>query len=358
MAEVRHISEIVGEVRREWGKETTHASLCTGIGGFDYAAKLLGWQNVFQCEIDPFCREVLRYWFPDCELFEDLRSLRNLKKYENRIDVISAGFPCKPFSCAGKRKGTDDDRYLWDEVFRVIQAVSPRWFVGENVCGLLNQQSGVVFEGVCADLEDAGYEVQPFVIPACAVDAPHKRDRVWIVAANGANAGFEGLRQTWENGVCEREIIDNAASHENNRRGQGRLYAEPAGVDAERFITNANVAGLQRKGDVRQSERSEQSIFTDAASSGRLQNDPSEQSGKSEQDIPDWRQFPTQSPVCGKYDGISFGLADIAFPTWRRQSIKALGNAVVPQVVYEIFKTIEKVEQIKNQENEYRSKYL
>jgi len=317
-------------------KNTTHASLCTGIGGFDLSARWMGWQNIFQCETDPFCRQVLRYHFPECELFGDIKKLKTkkLKKYANRIDVLSAGFPCQPFSVAGQRRGANDDRYLWDEVFRVIRTVSPRWFVGENVCGLLTAQSGVVFEGVCADLENAGYEVQPYIIPACAVDAPHKRDRVWIVAANGANAGFEGL-QTWENGVFEREIIANT-------------YCELHGKRNGDIRKNRQAQSIKSSHSAGSCERDNS---TNSYSSGRLQNHPSEQSGKPEQDIPDWRQFPTQSPICTRDDGLSFGLADIAFPTWRRQSIKALGNAVVPQVVCEIFKAIEKVEQVKIQEN-------
>ena len=101
-------------------KNITHASLCTGIGGFDLSAQWMGWQNVFQCETDPFCRQVLRYHFPECVLFGDIKKLKSkkLKKYANRIDVLSAGFPCQPFSVAGQRKGTDDDRYLWDDFLK------------------------------------------------------------------------------------------------------------------------------------------------------------------------------------------------------------------------------------------------
>ena len=269
----------------------THASLCTGIGGFDYAASLLGWENVFQCEIDPFCRRVLRYWFPQCDLFSDIKT-SDFTKYADTIDVLSAGFPCQPFSVAGQRKGADDDRYLWDEVLRAVREVRPLWFVGENVGGLLTQQSGVVFERVCADMEDTGYEVQPFVIPACAVGAPHRRDRVWIVAA--ANAESIGCKRRME-----------------SRTGRD-------GFKDGNTAADANVAGLERRWSLRQSKRPEQNIT-------------------------DWRRFPTQSPVCSRNDGLSFGLADIAFSRWRRESIKALGNAIVPQVAYEIFKAIEQI---------------
>jgi DNA (cytosine-5)-methyltransferase 1 len=291
----------------------THASLCTGIGGFDLAAKWMGWKNIFQCEIDPFCQKVLRYHFPECELFTDIKT-SNFTKYANRIDVISAGFPCQPFSVAGKRKGTDDDRYLWDEVLRVINEVQPRWFVGENVSGLLTQQSGVVFEGVCTDLENSGYEVQSFVIPACAVNAPHRRDRVFILA-HRTNTGIEGVQQR-ENGICEFEPIANAKSVRCKQSGKARQRRN--GFENSRIVANTP--------------------------SGRwIQNNKRKQTRQSEQNIPSWREFPSQSPVCTGNDGFSYGLADITFSKWRRESIKALGNGVVPQLVYQIFKAIETI---------------
>ncbi len=110
--------------------------------------------------------------------------VRNVKGDRYAADIITGGFPCQPFSVAGKRKGTDDDRYLWDETIRVIRECKPRWFIGENVEGIINIQEGVVFETVCTDLESEGYEVQPFIIPAAGVGAPHRRERVWIIATN------------------------------------------------------------------------------------------------------------------------------------------------------------------------------
>ena len=159
----------------------THASLFSGIGGFDLAAEWMGWQNVFNCEIDPFCRKVLAYHFPDAKQYEDIKTT-DFTIHRGHIDVLTGGFPCQPFSLAGKRKGANDDRYLWPEMLRAIREIRPRWVVGENVLGIVNWSDGMVFEQVQADLEAAGYEVQPFLIPACAVDAPHRRDRVWFVA--------------------------------------------------------------------------------------------------------------------------------------------------------------------------------
>lgn len=171
----------------------THASLFSGIGGFDLAAEWAGWTNAFNCEIDPFCRKVLKYHFPDAEQYGDIRTT-DFTIWRDRIDVLTGGFPCQPFSLAGKRKGTEDDRYLWPEMLRVIRTVRPRWVVGENVFGIVNWSEGMVFDKVCSDLEAAGYEVQPYIIPACGVGAPHRRDRCWFVA-HRTDAGIETMRE-------------------------------------------------------------------------------------------------------------------------------------------------------------------
>lgn len=164
----------------------THASLFSGIGGFDLAAEWAGWTNAFNCEIDPFCRKVLKYHFPNAEQYEDIRTT-DFTVWKDRIDVLTGGFPCQPFSLAGKRRGTEDYRYLWPAMLDVIRTVRPRWVVGENVYGIVNWSEGLVFERVCADLETAGYEVQPYIIPACGVGAPHRRDRCWFVAHYSLN---------------------------------------------------------------------------------------------------------------------------------------------------------------------------
>jgi DNA (cytosine-5)-methyltransferase 1 len=301
----------------------------------------MGWENVFQCENDPFCRRVLKYHFPQCELFSDIKT-SDFSKYENTIDVLTGGFPCQPFSYSGKRKGTDDDRYLWPEVLRAVKEVRPRWFVGENVCGLLTGQRGVVFEQVCADMENAGYDVQPFVIPACAVGAPHRRDRVWIVA-NRANAGIEGMQQRRENGIYEPETVANASGiyaerygHEKEGRANGASQRKRNVADngcavyfgGEGIVTNAD-SKLQKRRNGYCLGKGQQTDVAKSFSSAR-----------------NWDGFPAKSPVCTKYDGFPGQLADIAFSEWRWKSIKALGNGVVPQVVYQIFKAIEEVSKI------------
>lgn len=158
----------------------THASLFSGIGGFDLAAEWAGMTNVFNCDFDSYCRHILKHHFPNATQYADIRTT-DFTRHRGDIDVLTGGFPCQPFSMAGKRRGTDDDRYLWPEMLRAIREIRPSWVVGENVLGIISWSEGLVFEQVCADLEAEGYEVQPYVLPACGVDAPHRRFRTWFV---------------------------------------------------------------------------------------------------------------------------------------------------------------------------------
>lgn len=188
-----------------------HLDLFSGIGGFALAVEAV-WpeaEHVF-CETDPFCQAVLKKHWPQSKIYGDIRTVTYAGSEElggisqqpwaqdsqdRACDIVTGGFPCQPFSHAGRRKGTEDDRHLWPEMRRVIQEYRPRYVVAENVRGLLSIHGGLVFETVCADLEDIGYEVQPVIVPACAVGAPHRRDRVWIVAnATGAGGEWRGVQ--------------------------------------------------------------------------------------------------------------------------------------------------------------------
>ena len=132
-----------------------HLSLFSGIGGFDLAAQWAGFANVAHCEIDAFCRAVLNYYWPNAKSHADIRAT-DFRPYRGIVDLITGGFPCQPFSVAGKRKGTEDERHLWPEMLRAIREISPRWIVGENVLGLVTWSGGMVFEQVQADLEEIG----------------------------------------------------------------------------------------------------------------------------------------------------------------------------------------------------------
>ena len=170
--------------------------LFSGSGGFAIAAEMAGgFETVAFCEADPACRRVLARHWPGVPIHDDVRNLRG--EQVGAVDVVCGGFPCQPFSVAGKRRGSEDDRHLWPEMLRVIEETRPAWVLGENVTGLI----GLALDGVLADLEAAGYASRTFVVPACAVDAPHRRDRVWIVAYAGHDAGrAEGDGWDWQCG--------------------------------------------------------------------------------------------------------------------------------------------------------------
>lgn len=158
-------------------EQPTHLDLFSGIGGFALAAGWAGFKTIGFCEIEPYCQAVLKKHWPQVPIHSDIRKLQGGGR---RIDLLTGGFPCQPFSCCGKQRGKKDDRYLWHEMFRIIQKTRPSWVVGENVANII----GMALDQVHFDLEGEDYKVQSFVIPACATNASHRRDRVWIVANN------------------------------------------------------------------------------------------------------------------------------------------------------------------------------
>jgi DNA-methyltransferase (dcm) len=318
-----------------------HGSLFSGIGGFDLAAERVGWKNIFQVEIDPFCQKILKYHFPNTELYEDITKT-DFKKYRGSIDIVSGGFPCQPFSLAGKRKGNEDNRFLWTEMLRCIRECNPSWVVAENVYGLLSQGGGMVFEQVCSDLENEGYEVQPIIVPAAGVGAPHKRDRIWFVV-NRSNARTEGLQRKRENGIHESEIAadslgvrDNGKPGDSNGKKKKESIRTELQCDAERSCRErvASHSECCRGRKILKEIKSEQPNGKEFVCNGRKWF-----IGKRTT----WEEFPTQSPVCGGNDGLPDRLDGITFPKWRRESIKAYGNAIVPEMAYSIFKTIERI---------------
>ena len=330
----------------------THASLFSGIGGFDLAAEWMGWQNVFNCEIDPFCRKVLAYHFPDAKQYENIKTT-DFTIHRGHIDVLTGGFPCQPFSIAGKRKGANDDRYLWPEMLRAIREIQPRWVVGENVLGIVNWSDGMVFEQVQADLEVAGYEVQPFLIPACAVDAPHRRDRVWFVA----HANSERLDQFEHPTIANKEeqsgwsIFKRAIAH-TSLNGLGRpRNGEGCSVSKRELLAHQPQGCEVRSESIGcVSERTTTDNFVSRFSARSIRQREMQAGRGDSRDVWRWdfSKFPTQSPVCGGDDGLSDRLDAITFPAWRRGSIKAYGNAVVPQIPYLIFQTIEQFNKLWN----------
>jgi DNA (cytosine-5)-methyltransferase 1 len=163
-----------------------HGSLFSGIGGFDLAAEWMGWENVFHCEWNEFGQKILKHYWPNAISYGDITKT-DFTIHRGSIDIITGGFPCQPYSLAGKRKGKEDERHLWPEMLRAIREIQPSWIVGENVPGIINWSGGLVFHEVQTDLEAEGYEVFPVILPACGVNAPHRRDRIWFVAHNNKN---------------------------------------------------------------------------------------------------------------------------------------------------------------------------
>lgn len=304
-----------------------HGSLESGIGGFEIAAEAMGWENVFHCEINKFGQRVLKFYWPDAESYEDIFDFDGTL-WRGRVDIITCGFPCQPYSLAGKRKGSKDDRALWPENIRIIGEAKPSFVLAENVPGILTIENGVVFERVCLDLEAEGYEVTPLIIPACATDKVHRRDRVWIIANNKSN-------HEW-----------------NARLLKGGLQKQIRGCGSNGAPSHSECEGLERK-----SLRCPQSIQSAAgAKENRNVANPNnerleryrgngERGGKRitwEGDKKEtWLEAATR--LCGVDDGLSGRLdtAAISKGKWRTESLKAYGNAIVWDVAYEIFKAIE-----------------
>lgn len=286
----------------------THGSLFSGIGGFDLAAEWMGWKNVFHCEINPFCQKVLKYHFPNAVSYEDIKKT-DFTKWKNRIDIISGGFPCQPYSVAGKRKGKDDDRHLWPEMLRAIREIQPSWVVGENVYGLVNWSEGLVFHEVQTDLETEGYEVFPYVLPACSVNAPHRRDRVWFIAYSDSNTKMVQGR----NGNCNNKKWD---STKKIQEWKNKFIGA-------KFTNSENVANSGSNGFKRRNEE--------------LQTKPKQRHDEKDSITKLWQGHSWEhdnlpAPTITRTDD---GLPD------RMDRIKSIGNAIVPQVVYQIFKAIE-----------------
>jgi DNA (cytosine-5)-methyltransferase 1 len=318
----------------------THGSLFSGIGGFDLAAHWMGWDNTFHCEWNPFGQKVLKHHFPNSISYNDITKT-DFSIHEGRIDILTGGFPCQPYSSAGERLGKADERHLFPEMLRAIKEIKPKWVIGENVRGLVSWGGGVVFHEVCSDLEREGYEVQPFLIPAASKDAPHRRERIWFIAySDGIRSGQSGdRRQTKQFNKDGKEgVVTNSELHENRYSNNGGSKQEegdlrrgkesnvPDSLYSDGISTNTNGIGSswgnsETIGEVRQEKQFE-----------------AQYSSKG------WQSFPTTPCIRGGDDGLSHELDSISVSKWCKESIKGYGNAIVPQVAYEIFKTIEKFE--------------
>lgn len=297
-----------------------HLDLFSGIGGFALATEMV-WDDVEHifCDNDLFCQAILKKHWPKALIYGDIRTLTAntdvvygetgsheektkqwkkssfpfLGRCNQQIDLLTGGFPCQPFSQAGRRRGTEDDRHLWPEMLRVIQEFHPRWIIGENVGGIITWERGLVLEQIFTDLEGAGYEVQAFVVPAAAVNAPHRRDRVWIVA-NTSSGRFDKSKERKSEQPRRAEAI---------RTNSDTSYSESTrGPKLNQKQATGQRAGFDREGSKKR----------------WTWND-------------NWIEVATH--LCRMDDGISKRLD-------RAPRLKALGNAIVPQIAAEIMRAI------------------
>jgi DNA (cytosine-5)-methyltransferase 1 len=287
----------------------THGSLFSGIGGFDLAAHWMGWDNIFHCEWNEFGQKVLKHHFPTSKSYNDITKT-DFSIHRGEIDILTGGFPCQPYSNAGERLGKADERHLFPEMLRAIKEIKPRWVIGENVRGLVSWEGGLVFDEVCSDLEGEGYEVQPFLIPAAAKNAPHKRERIWFVAYSKLH---------------ENRYTNNGGS----KQKEGDVWREEKSNVFDSFYSDGNASNTDSKVlEYRNRKRK------DRWDNKKVGTKPFDSSRK-------WETFPASPCVRGGDDGLSHELDSITIPKWCRESIKAYGNAIVPQVAFELFKTIE-----------------
>ena len=325
-----------------------HLDLFSGIGGFSLAASWVWgeeYENVGFCDNNEFCQAVLRKNFTNAKIYKDIRELsierlvadadrggrvhggseklsdktRKQAQHElaarYQLDLLTGGFPCQPFSFAGKRRGNQDDRYLWPEMLRVIRETRPRWIVGENVAGIIN----LALDQVLSDLEGEGYTVQAFVIPAASVQAPHRRDRVWIVGHDDTDASVERIdgRRIQHDGQLRWDVLSGIQKERSS--AWGKVRSNPA--KASRDPANAQSAGQQG--------------WTYGPRKIQFWGDDP---------VYDWLEVATA--LCRVDDGLPAQLdgRELTAKQHRIERIKALGNAIVPQVAAEMLKVIKVVD--------------
>ena len=282
--------------------------LFSGIGGFSLGLESTGFfETIGFVEKDKFCQKVLKKHWNNINIEEDIR---NVKGERYAADIITGGFPCQPFSVAGKRKSTADDRYLWDEMLRVIREVKPRWVIGENVEGIVNINEGMVLRQVLNDLENEGFKSQCIIIPASGIGAWHQRKRIWIVANSNSNRHVSEIRGV--NGEEKGIPVQDRQKDSTTRKSIGTSDVWETNKE---YVSNSNFKGLERHRDeykLREAKQEKNFIWSS--------NDGTKES---------W--WPIKSRICGVPNGVSYELDKD-----RSNRIKALGNSIVPQIARQI----------------------
>jgi len=313
--------------------------LFSGLGGFSLGLERTGnFETVAFCEIDKFCTLILQKHWKGVKIYNDVKEITKEKLIADGIqlpDIITGGFPCQPFSVAGKQKGTSDDRHLWPEMFRIIKEFTPRWVIGENVKGITNIQDGMVFETVCANLEGEGYEVETFNIPAASVGAPHRRERIWIIAS------LENARRTLRPGTELREKNEDEIRKEDanqHQRSGSPSESDVADTNSGRsdepnneIQTGRNIISPSSE-DVANTESSPRHDHEAVAGNGGSSTQEVSGNGSSVRGESAWWDF---EPDVGR---VAHGVPG------RVYRLKALGNSIVPKIAQEIGNAIIKAE--------------
>ena len=358
--------------------------LFSGLGGFSLGLERTGnFETIAFCDNDKYSNLVLQKHWKGVKIYNDVKEITKEKLESDGVelpDIITGGFPCQPFSVAGKQKGTSDDRHLWPEMFRIIQELKPRWVIGENVKGLVNLQDGMVFETVCTDLEGEGYEVRAFNIPAAGVGAPHKRERIWIVAnarrsirreQSSRNTESIGSRTSQEterssdtnkiSGPSEgTKIMANTNSRLSDRENEeiqsgGQTFdtssqrTDVANTERKRLEGLSEQSSTIGKQDERllsrnessrgQTRRTEDDANTNSERLERLRAEHKLRNSEKEKQISGdswWQSEPDVGRVAHGVPG-------------RVHRLKALGNSIVPKIAEEIGKAIVEADDIEYQ---------
>mgnify|MGYP003118756921 CR=1 FL=1 len=322
--------------------------LFSGLGGFSLGLERTGhFETVAFCDNNKYSKLVIDKHWKGIKIYDDIREITKEKFTTDGIetpDIITGGFPCQPFSVAGKQKGTSDDRHLWPEMFRIIKTFKPRFVIGENVRGIVNIQDGVVFETVCTDLESQGYEVQPFNIPAAAVGAPHQRKRIWIIATLANTIGNDERRK------ISRSYEEKGRVQEEHR-SKDSASGIFSGTSEIRKSNNGyeDVANTHTRLGNGENEEIQTGRNTSNISSSEMANTNSERleglgqssSQFNETSSSTSRSEERQGQVDQGWWSVEPNVGRVAHGvSGRVHRLKALGNSIVPQIAEEIGKAI------------------
>ena len=328
--------------------------LFSGIGGFSLGLERAGMETIAFCEIEPFCQSILSQHWPKVPIAKNIKTLRyeagilydkDIPIYEGTIDLICGGFPCQPFSIAGRKKGTADDRDLWPDMFRLIKQIQPTWVIGENVAHFIK----MAFFRTKTDLESEDYRLQPFIIPACAIGAPHKRDRLWVIA-HAQSKRCDRRIGTEYDPLSKRQVCPHQQNH------GAEIWSEPTQChEQDCSFADSDCQRCQSRGDHRQEGSVLHDQDRDAKESqctGQGWQCRTGEAGTIASNADSKRVYShSQKPLCGQsaFSGFKdirrvedyFNRPDIpqplicrgddGFPS-RVDRLKALGNSIVPQI--------------------------